>query len=133
MRRIVIAYVATLAAFCVADFAWLGFAAAGFYRDALGPLLRATPRWDAAIAFYLLYIAGILIFCVFPALRAGTTRTAAGLGALFGLFAYATYDLSNLATLHGWPVVVTLVDIAWGMLVTAASAAAGHRAAAFSR
>jgi uncharacterized membrane protein len=133
MRRYVIAYLATLVALCLADFLWLGVVAAGFYRDALGALLRTEPRWDAALAFYLLYVVGIVVFCVRPALDAGAPRRAVGLGALLGLVAYGTYDLSNLATLQGWPAIVTVVDIAWGALVTAVAAFAGALAACAAR
>jgi len=125
MTRIIVAYLATLVAFCAGDFLWLGTVAAGFYRSEVGALLRATPNWAAAGAFYALYAGGTVIFAVMPALRAGAWTSALRHGALFGFFAYATYDLTNLATLQGWSLAVTVVDIAWGAVVTALAAAVG--------
>ena len=126
MTRIIVAYLATLVAFCAGDFVWLGTVAAGFYQSQLGPLLLATPNWPAAGAFYALYAAGTVIFGVVPALRTGSWTSALLHGALFGFFAYATYDLTNLATLKGWSLGVTIVDIAWGVVVTGLAATAGY-------
>ena len=87
------------------------------------------PDFGAAAVFYVLYVAGIIVFVVAPA-RDGSTRTHAALrGALFGFFCYMTYDLTNMATLKGWPLQLAVVDILWGMFITAASALAGHLAA----
>ena len=113
-RQMIILYLITLAVFFVIDMIWLGAVAKGFYRKHLGDLLTPKVNWGAALLFYLLFIAGLLIFAVRPALAQGAPLQALLLGALFGLIAYATYDLTNLATLKDWPVVVTVVDLAWG-------------------
>jgi uncharacterized membrane protein len=130
MRRNLIAAGACLVVFCAGDFVWLGVLARDFYGLRLGALLRAEPNWAAAALFYPLYVCGLCVFCVKPALAARSWRTGLGLGAFFGLVAYATYDLSNLATLNGWPVAVTVADIAWGSCVSAVAAVAGYAAAA---
>jgi len=115
-------YLLTVPVFFAIDMVWLGFAARTFYRSHLGPLLRPNVNWAAAILFYLLYILGILIFATLPALEDRSLPQAAVLGGLFGFFAYATYDLTNLATVARWPLAVTLVDLAWGAAVAAATA-----------
>ena len=129
MTRIIVAYLATLVAFCAGDFVWLGTIAIGFYQSEIGPLLLTAPNWPAAATFYAIYAVGILIFGVLPALRAGSWAKALLHGALFGFFAYATYDLTNLATLRGWSLGLTVVDIAWGMVVTGMAAAVGYLSA----
>lgn len=130
MRAKLAAMIGSLAAFCACDFVWLGFAARDFYASRLGALLRPEPNWLPALLFYPLYGCGLLVFCVTPALAAGSWRKAVRLGSLFGLVAYSTYDLSNLATLDGWPVSITVTDIAWGGFVSAVAALAGYAAAA---
>jgi uncharacterized membrane protein len=123
------AYIVALALFCLCDLAWLGFIARGFYRNEIGPLLLETPRWAAAVLFYPLYIAGVMFFCIAPALsQDGWTRALVN-GLALGLVAYATYDLSNLATLKGWSVALVVVDVLWGMTVTAVAACAGYAVA----
>lgn len=122
--KLVYIYLLTVPVFFGIDMLWLGVVAKGFYRDNLGHLLRPDVNWAAALIFYLLYIAGILIFATLPALEKHSLRQAVIMGALFGFFCYATYDLTNLATLKGWPVKVVIVDILWGMLLTASVAAA---------
>jgi len=97
------------------------------YRPILGDILLDSFNPIPAIVFYLLYVVGIVIFAVAPALRTGDWTAAIVDGALFGLFAYATYDLSNLATLKGWSMTITLVDLCWGTTVTAASATLGYK------
>ena len=126
MTRIVVAYLATLAAFCVLDFVWLGFLARNFYQAQVGSLLLAPPNWTVAVLFYALYIVGVVVFAVLPALDAGSWLSALVLGGLFGFFCYATYDLTNLATLKGWTVPMAVVDILWGVVITAAAATAGY-------
>jgi len=123
MTRQLVAYAATFAAFAVLDSLWLGVIARSWYRDAMGHLMAATPNWAAAGAFYLLYPAGLVIFAVLPS--AGDWPRALGLGALFGLFAYGTYNLTNLAVLRDWPLGLTALDMAWGTALSAAGAAAG--------
>ncbi len=129
MMRFVIGYVATLLTFCILDFVWLGWIAKSFYQSQIGGLLLAQPNWAAAILFYVLYAAGMQIFCVAPALDAGSVWKAATCGALFGFFCYMTYDLSNLATLTEWAASLTVVDIAWGTFVSAVASTAGYAAA----
>lgn len=126
MTKILIAYFSTLAAFCVIDFLWLGAIAPGFYKSQIGPLLLEKPNMLPAAIFYLLYAAGLVFFCVYPALDAGAWTRAALLGALLGLLAYATYDLSNLATLRGWTGLLSVVDIVWGATVSAMAATIGY-------
>jgi uncharacterized membrane protein len=114
VRQFVPLYLLTLGVFFLIDMVWLGLAAKTFYRRHLGALMAPRVVWPAAILFYLLFIAGLIVFAVRPALAAGSPIRALALGALLGLVSYATYDLTNLATLKGWPVVVTLVDLVWG-------------------
>jgi uncharacterized membrane protein len=118
-------YVAMLLVLLALDAAWLGLVARGMYARELGSLLAPSVRWGAAVAFYLLYAAGLLVLVVVPH-SGGAATAVAWRGALFGLVAYATYDLTNLATIAGWPVSVTLVDLAWGAAITCATALAGR-------
>jgi uncharacterized membrane protein len=129
MLRFVIGYVATLVAFCVLDFAWLGWIAKSLYQSQLGALLLPQPNWIAGILFYVLYTAGVQIFCVAPALEAGSAWKAATCGALFGFFCYMTYDLTNLATLKGWASNLAIVDILWGTAASVLASSAGYAAA----
>ena len=129
--RYVIAYIATAVVFLTADFIWLGFVARSFYRDNLEGMLLEKPLMDVAGLFYALYVVGIVIFGVMAGLRDDTWRSAALYGALFGLFAYATYDLTNLATLKNWPMMVSVVDTAWGACVTALAAVGGYFAVSY--
>ena len=115
-------YLSTLAAFFVIDMIWLGLAARGLYRKYLGFLLSPSPNWTAAILFYLLWVAGLLVFVVVPGLQAGSVKKVLLLGALFGFLTYATYDLTNQATVKDWPLTITVVDLLWGTtLATAVS------------
>lgn len=111
------------------DVLWLGVVMKDFYRTHLGHLMGGSVVWWAAVAFYLLFAAGLLYFAVIPALAAGSLMKAILLGAALGVVAYATYDLSNNATLKDWPVIVTVVDIAWGAVISGVAAAAGYLAA----
>jgi uncharacterized membrane protein len=110
-------YLLTVPVFFAIDMVWLAYAARGFYRDNLGHLLSPQVNWPAAIVFYLVFIAGILIFAVAPSLRSGSLGKAALWGALFGFFTYATYDLTNMATLKDWPLRVAAADILWGIIL----------------
>jgi uncharacterized membrane protein len=125
----VIAYLAAIAAFLLIDLIWLGKIAKAFYRDQLGPLLLERFRFGVAGLFYAVYGIGIVIFAIAPAMAAGRWEAAFGLGALFGFFAYGTYDMTNLATLKRWPVAITVVDIAWGSALTGTAALCGFLAA----
>ncbi len=125
MRKTLLAYLATAAALLVLDALWLGIIAQPLYQRSIGHLMAEQPRWAAAAVFYGVYPLGLMRFALLPHRQdsaMGPTLSAAG---LFGFFAYATYDLSNLATLRDWPVGVSLIDIAWGSVVSTASAAAG--------
>lgn len=117
-------YVAILLSFLVLDMLWLRVIATGWYEQGLGHLMAATPNLIAAGVFYLLFPLGLLIFAVLPA-ESESLIKAVAMGALFGFFAYATYDLSNLATLKAWPVGLTLLDMAWGSILSGICAGAG--------
>ncbi|MFZ2055503.1 MAG: DUF2177 family protein [Candidatus Aminicenantales bacterium] len=119
-KQMLIMYLITLAVFFLIDMIWLGIVAKGFYRRHLGPMLSPKVNWGAAILFYLLFIVGLLVFVIKPALVGGEPLKALFFGALLGLISYATYDLSNLATLKDWPLVVTVVDLIWGTALGAA-------------
>lgn len=119
-------YFATLFAFLCIDGVWLGLVARGFYGRHLGSLLKANPNWLAALLFYLLFVAGVLLFVVVPAAQHESARRALVYGAFFGLVTFATYDLTNLATIKDWPVIVTIVDLAWGTSLGAALGYIGY-------
>lgn len=121
-------YGATLVAFFAIDMAWLGLVARSFYREQLGFLLAPRVNWAAALTFYLLFIAAVLVFAVLPGLKADSLRTTLLYGAFFGLVTYATYDLTNLATIRDWPLLVTAVDLAWGTVLSAAVSLVGFAA-----
>ncbi|MCW8858718.1 MAG: DUF2177 family protein [Deltaproteobacteria bacterium] len=110
-------YLLTVPVFFAIDLIWLGVVAKNFYQNNLAHLLSPEVNWPAALVFYFMYIAGIILFAVKPALDAASLSKAALWGALFGFFTYATYDLTNLATLRDWPLKVVFVDIAWGTLL----------------
>lgn len=119
-------YGVTAAAFFALDLVWLGAVARGFYREHLGHLLRDDVLWPAALAFYAVYIAGVVVFAVTPGLEAESWTRAAALGAFLGFVAYATFDLTALALIRGFPGVVVAVDMAWGTVLTSAVAASGY-------
>lgn len=121
----IIAYVATGFAFLGIDAVWLTFAADRLYRPNIGPLMLDKFSVPPAALFYLVYIAGILFFAIAPALASGRWTTALGRGAALGFLAYATYDLTNQATLKGWSSTVTVADLCWGTFVTGAAASIG--------
>lgn len=116
-------YLLTVPVFFLIDIVWLGWLGRGFYKKQIGFILSDRINWWAAATFYLLYIAGILIFAVVPALEEGTLARAMWRGALFGFFTYATYDLTNMATIEGWPLPMVIVDILWGTLLCTCVAA----------
>lgn len=129
MKIWIIAYAAAAVAFLAADALWLGFIARDFYRSQLGELMSPNPNLVAAAAFYALYVVGVVYFAVQPALAAGSWTTALVSGALLGLVAYGTYDLTNLAVTRGFPTAMALVDMAWGAVLTAISATVAYAAA----
>ena len=110
-------YAATVPVFFAIDMLWLGVIAKDFYRESLRHLMRPSVNWVAVIGFYLMFIVGILIFAVVPGLRKESLAWAVLYGGLFGFFTYATYDLTNLATLAGWPLKMAVVDIIWGTVL----------------
>ncbi len=122
----VIAYILTTVVFFAIDLTWLGLVAKSFYNKHLGHLMADKVIWSAAIIFYLLFIVGIFLFVIAPAVAKQSWYHALIYGALFGLFTYATYDLTNLATLKDWPMRIVLVDILWGMLLTGIVSLAGY-------
>ena len=123
---VLLAYAASFVAFMALDLLWLGVVARGFYRERLSHLMSPDVRWGAAIAFYLLYIAGIVVFAVIPAAERGSLVRALALGGFFGLVAYAAYDLTSLALIRDFPPVVAVVDLLWGTVLTGTAAAAGY-------
>ncbi|MEI6614003.1 MAG: DUF2177 family protein [Chrysiogenales bacterium] len=118
LKNVLFMYLLTLVVFFLIDMVWLGLVAKNFYRRHLGAMLSPTVNWPAAILFYLLFIAGLLLFVIEPA--QGRVLQALWKGSFFGLIAYATYDLTNLATLNNWPLLVTVVDLVWGTVLGAA-------------
>ncbi len=120
--KYVLAYIAVAVSFLALDAVWLSQMYVRLYQPALGDLVSAKPQLTAAVLFYTIYWFGVVYFCVAPALRSGRIGVAALNGVLFGLCAYATYDLTNQATLRVWSVRVTVADLAWGMVVTASAA-----------
>ncbi|PSC06682.1 DUF2177 domain-containing protein [Alsobacter soli] len=126
MKRALVMYVCAFLVMIPLDLVWLGVVARRFYVEQIGGLLLERPNLPPAVAFYALYVVGVVIFAMMPAARSGSWIDAALYGALFGFFAYATYDLTNLATLKGYSAAMAAVDIAWGVLVTAVTASLGY-------
>jgi len=127
MRRIGTSFALTLAVFLALDAVWLVTTYDRLYRPAIGHLLRDGFALAPAVAFYALYIVGVVVFAVLPGQASGRATVAAARGALFGLVAYATYDLTNQATLRDWPWHLTLIDLCWGALASAAAAGVACR------
>jgi uncharacterized membrane protein len=122
MLRYIVHYGVALVVLAVGDALWLSYFAKSVFRPTLGAILRDPPNWTAAILFYLFYAAGVTIFAVGPASRPHSWMTALFYGALFGFFAYMTYDLTNLATIRLWTARLAVMDIAWGVVLTALAA-----------
>lgn len=112
-------FLIALPVFFAIDMVWLGLVAKNFYRDQIGFLMTPTINWVAAIIFYLIFIAGLVLFVISPAVEKGSWMHAVIFGALFGFITYATYDMTNLATLKDWPLTVTIVDMLWGAVLAA--------------
>ena len=112
-------YLIALPVFLAIDMIWLGLVAKDFYAKQIGYLMKTDINWSAAIIFYLLFIVGLVVFVISPALDKNSWQQALLLGALFGLITYATYDLTNLATMKNWPLIVTIVDLLWGTILAA--------------
>jgi uncharacterized membrane protein len=128
-KTIVVAVAVTAVVFLALDGIWLGFVSRGLYQREIGPLLLESPRLGVAAAFYLLYIIGLVYFCVMPGVAEQSVLRGLVNGAFFGVIAYATYDLTNLATLKGWSEMLVFIDIAWGCFASALASAAGAGAA----
>lgn len=111
-------YFISIPIFFIVDMIWLGFVAKSFYQTKLGHLLGLI-NWLAVILFYLVFLLGLTYFATYPTVTRGVLATGVVLGALFGFFTYATYDLTNQATMRDWPISVTLVDIIWGTFLGA--------------
>ena len=126
MKTALIAYISAALVFFGLDFVWLSRVAIGFYRSQIGETLRDRPNMLAAGLFYLFYIAGIVYFAVLPGLQKDSLAVACLNGALLGLIAYGTYDMTNLATLKNWSLSVSIVDMLWGTVLTALSASAAY-------
>lgn len=119
-------YAIALPVFLAIDFIWLGFVAKGFYQNQIGLLLKSEINLAATLAFYLVFVFGLVLFVISPAMEKRSWMHALALGAIFGLVTYATYDLSNLATLKDWTALVTMVDLAWGTTLAALVASATY-------
>jgi uncharacterized membrane protein len=128
MTKYIAAYAATLIVMLILDLLWIGVIAKPMYQQGSGHLMSEQPRLAVAVAFYLLYAVGLVVFAVAHGGVSGSWKTAALYGGMFGFFAYATYDLTNLATLRDWPVGLAAIDIAWGTAVSAVCAVAGRLA-----
>ena len=126
MSKAVWAYMGALLAFLVLDGLWLGVLMSSTYKELLGSLMLAQPKWGPAIVFYLMYVLGVVFFVVLPALARASSRRAALTGAFFGLVAYGTYDMTNWATLQGWSAQLALMDMAWGGLLTCLASLSGY-------
>lgn len=127
--KFLIAYVSGLIAFLAIDFVWLKYIALKFYQSNIGHLMTDKPNLLVAGLFYLVYVVGVVILAVYPALEKQSFLIAIGHGMLLGLIAYGTYDITNLATLRDWPVQVAVVDIIWGMVLTATVSGVSYLAA----
>jgi uncharacterized membrane protein len=119
--RIIKLYIITGIVFMSLDAIWLGWLAKPLYESALKDKLRTPPNWYAATAFYLIFIAGLLYFSILPSAESGKLTTALVNGSLIGLLTYSTYGLTNLSTLQGWPLKMTLIDICWGIFICTAT------------
>lgn len=128
MNKYVATYAATALLLLALDLLWIGVLAKALYQNGIGHLMAAEPRLGVAALFYALYALGLVLFVVAPQGASGSWTSTLVHGALFGLVAYATYDLTNLATLKDWPVGLSLLDMGWGALVSCAAAAAGKLA-----
>ncbi len=110
-------YLITLPVFFIIDMIWLGLIAKNFYAKHIGFLMKTNINWTSAIIFYLVFIAGLIIFVIMPSIEKNSWVMALLLGAFFGFVTYATYDLTNLATIKDWPLLVTIIDLIWGTVL----------------
>jgi uncharacterized membrane protein len=126
MIRYVAAYVATLVAFLAIDSVWLTLMANRLYKPTLGDILLPKFLPAPALTFYLIFIVGVVIFAIAPAIKSGEWTTALLYGALFGFFSYGVYDFTNMATLRNWTLTITLADLVWGTVLTGTAATLGY-------
>jgi len=131
--RFIVAYIVTAVVFLGLDAIWLTQIALGMYRRELGALLLDKPNLPIAGLFYLLFVVGIVVLAILPALNGGSWLNALLMGAVLGLVAYGTYDITNLSTLKNWSLTVTIADLAWGSALTAVSATVGYLAVTWFR
>jgi len=118
MIKLIATYFIALISFFALDMVWLGVISKNYYKEKLGFILSENPNWAAAIVFYLLFIAGIIYFAINPGLKANDWQVALLNGAILGALCYATYDLTNMATIAKWPIEIVIIDIIWGMVLT---------------
>lgn len=126
MSEFIIRFITAGVIFALIDAVWLSVVANKFYKSQIGALLLEKPNFVAAVLFYIIFLVGLVVFVLTPALQAQDWKLALGLGALFGFVTYATYDLTNLATLKGYPVKLVVVDLIWGTVLSAAVSTAAY-------
>ena len=119
IKNTIISYLLTFIVLLIVDMFWLGIISKNLYQKYLGGFITDKVNWTAAFVFYLLYVVGLSIFAIYPAVNKGSAFNAILMGALFGIFTYATYDLTNLATMKGWPLNIVIIDILWGACLSA--------------
>lgn len=128
MSPYLVAWAATAVVMVALDLLWLGLIAKPYYQESIGHLLASQPKTAVACLFYAVYPVGLMVFAVAPFRQSIGSTDAAIHAAMFGAFAYATYDLTNLATLRDWPIGISLLDLAWGTLVSTLAGTAGKLA-----
>jgi len=116
-------FIVAIIVFLVVDLLWLGVIAKDLYAKYIGDFLRTPPNWAAAIVFYILFVIGLIIFAIAPAIREGSLSKAIIYGALFGFFTYMTYELTNYAVIKNWPLDIVIIDIVWGVVLATTVAA----------
>ena len=126
IKSLILSYLLTFIVFLMIDMLWLGVLAKNIYQKYLGGFLTGSINWTAALIFYALFVVGISIFAIYPAVNKSSVYFAILMGALFGFFTYATYDLTNLATLKGWPIPIVIIDIIWGSVLSAVVSLSGY-------
>jgi uncharacterized membrane protein len=119
MKQHAMTFAIAILVFLVVDATWLSTVGRSFYVPEMGALLRSRPIWSAAAVFYVIFILGLMLFVINPAIATGSIQQAIFMGAAFGLVSYATYDLTNYSTVEGFPLSVAIVDIAWGTVLAA--------------
>ena len=126
LKIALISYGLTLIVFLIVDLVWLGIIAKNLYSKYLGEFMTDSINWTAAIIFYLIFVAGLLIFVIYPSVEKNSVTQVLILGALFGIITYSTYDLTNLATLKGWPIQIVIIDIIWGSVLSTIVSLSGY-------